>query len=534
MPQNEQPPQELTSKQRAQDAAKRAELKADSLQYRLELLRHRLQPGRWLHPSHRGSLAYERAGDEEENRKTTPGPNQSVDLRCLWAVEYYTPFHTEQLIGALRKLGLDTQSLGGMSLSLVDWYLKFRSHPGTNGWASLGRLTRGNQAPFGRIRPGPLPPFAQSVELGLFNVAPSVAAITASFALDEVQGGRFEKELRTDRATFFRPIHRGQSIVSPHSQKHKAIEQVRLRLGEETRRWFSEHLPGLFASGQKGVSPPVCEFLVLRGAEPFANASLDGMTGLLEINDSWHAFEADEWAGVRFFPTPMGDRDSKHAVLAAREETLEPLDKKGYGNDRGSHAAYFDRGMTELMVQWGAIAVLDCFEQRLSLVRDLSVTWTRRNAGRTLGELQALTRESLDLSTVCRDFIGLANEWPAQHPRFRAVTQVGRSKRERLSDSWGRRIAISARRLLEEDAGIKSLVVQHGNLLTARENLRLQHSVRVLAILTGVVTLLAAAQPLKHLSERLWAWWEHQPQVSTENSAGMPLPTVSEPIRARR
>ena len=44
--------------------------------------------------------------DQKVNEQTSPPKDEFIDLRCVWAVEIYTPSHIDQLINGLTNLGL--------------------------------------------------------------------------------------------------------------------------------------------------------------------------------------------------------------------------------------------------------------------------------------------------------------------------------------------------------------------------------------------------------------------------------------------
>ena len=95
----------------------------------------------------------------EQNRASTPREDESITLRCLWAVEFYTPSHMDGLLNDLRKLGW----LGERDIfepeDPASWLFKSRRY-GDGGWKTLGYIVnqRSNAADLtGLKRTAPLP-----------------------------------------------------------------------------------------------------------------------------------------------------------------------------------------------------------------------------------------------------------------------------------------------------------------------------------------------------------------------------------------
>ena len=55
-------------------------------------------------------LAMSRVTDDEDNRDSTPPDDECIDLKCLWAVEFFTPAHLDSLAEKLLKFNRDYPS----------------------------------------------------------------------------------------------------------------------------------------------------------------------------------------------------------------------------------------------------------------------------------------------------------------------------------------------------------------------------------------------------------------------------------------
>ncbi|HEY3814887.1 MAG TPA: hypothetical protein VGL66_16840 [Caulobacteraceae bacterium] len=476
------------------------------LVYAFQLARCTLAPTKWLHPRYLRDQPDETDDDERANKHTRLTEGQGIDFSCIWAVEFYPPSRIEALIDSLEKFGLEKMlaGTGRPDQSPIRWLRELRTRPSGGGWLNLGYLFREKRRYMSGLgMEAPLPEFAEIASLAMFSVAPSFVAITATFFVRDEYSKQYEDEIQTDRTTVLKPLPRGYSMIGPESQKRRSIARLRSGYRGQIRDWFKDALPGLFSGSEPQIGPPVCELLLLEGGEPFAKGAFGSATDVLGVQDWYLAYEAEQWPGLKFSPTVGRDGERHmHAVLVADSDQLPSVKDKGYGSDRSSHAHYFDRSITSLMVQWGAIAALSHFELRLSQIRDLSVGWTARNARRTLAELQTLNIESLDLTSVCRDFASMETSWTGQ-PTFRPIDPRD-ADHGNLSDGWGRWIASRAKRALEEDAAVKGLTTQHANILAARENLNLQWSVRAVTIVALVISAIATAEPGKHLADHVY------------------------------
>lgn len=101
--------------------------------------------------------------DPKVNTKTSPPTDEFIDLVCIWAVEFYTPAHTDRLIEGLAKLGMGHGSLESTSQDPISWLQGLRVDHRGDAWFNLGILTpsKSNQF-FGGIRHEvPLPPNVQ-------------------------------------------------------------------------------------------------------------------------------------------------------------------------------------------------------------------------------------------------------------------------------------------------------------------------------------------------------------------------------------
>ncbi len=464
----------------------------DRTKYAVELRLHRWAPTLWRHPRHREALADRRLQDSEDNAKTRPGADEGVDLRTVWAVEVYTPAHMKRLLAGLDRLGWERKDTPFRSTP-GRWLREMRDSRHARGSYNLGIIRRANGPHLwgGFVRSGPVPDFAETVSLELHQISPSVAMIIAAFHLNAEQGLILDAELRQDRQSAALPIRRGYSISRPEMIKRRAIDATRASLRTSMRAWFSAHLPGAFAAA--GVNPPSCELLVLRRAA--SEETWPHWLDLLMRDSGPSTFTTERWPfmGLRFFQTNDEASPTIQSVISLSAADLASMDMEGRGSDRFALSSRLTYAVGGILLQAGALGVLEVFERGLSRLRDAGVT-DRETAAARLRMLETLTLESFDLASVARDFQAMTFEWGGEGDEWFFVSDED-APRTALSTRWTEWIAERAAALLDLDGVLKSLIVQHGNLLTARENLNLQKSVWGLAIATGFLSLITVIEP---------------------------------------
>lgn len=76
-----------------------------SLFHRLQRYGYRKFPSLVPDPNRHEILSVARRRDDEENAKTEPATDELIDLRCVWAVEFYTPSQISHLLHGFERPG---------------------------------------------------------------------------------------------------------------------------------------------------------------------------------------------------------------------------------------------------------------------------------------------------------------------------------------------------------------------------------------------------------------------------------------------
>ena len=215
--------------------------------HRLQHLAHRKFPRFIPDPEYRHMLAVYREGDDEKNASSELPADEVIDLRCIWAVEFYTSAHIDKLLAGLTSLGWDRKDVFSPGHDAAAWVLHARESRRGGSWLNLGPIYRPRDDRFFGGRTAPLPEDTEFAYGWLHAVTSSITCIVMCFVLKEEAAQRFDQALRRTHETYIEPLNRGYSIIDPPHQKHAAIQTIRDQVRTAAADWFRNHLPGLFS-----------------------------------------------------------------------------------------------------------------------------------------------------------------------------------------------------------------------------------------------------------------------------------------------
>ena len=463
------------------------------LLYRLRYAARRRFPRFFLHP---GELEAWRSRDPARNAETAPPDDEFIELRCMWAVEFYTPAHVDALLSGFRKLGWDDKNHFNMGTSPTSWIQELRRSSYGGGYMYLdvignvpGTITFLGSRP----RTEPLPPHVQYMLGGLYALTSSLTCVVMRFMFDEDFSTRFDKALRTDRQTYIA----SHTVHDPERQKIDHIGQVRAGMAEHAGRWFCENLPGLFSSGILRGALPTCEFVIFRQAEPFPprredNKRPPAYLSILDMNSSFNVWQSEEESGLKFTDSHWRDRTSQyHAILASRG-TDSNKEKFEMSINEG---AFFGRAIEALLSRWAIVSLLEGYSQHLNALRDSSLfrPGARQSSVKILKTLGQHVSYSVDIAAVTTELISFAGEDPwfsSELEAFEPCDEQHYDAGFTLTKSLRSAIGERAIRLQKTDQSLRDHLAQYGFLLGTKENVRLQ---RILGFLTVVIAFLTLA-----------------------------------------
>lgn len=245
----------------------------------------------------RQTIAFHEKHDPEENRRTCPPVEETINLHCAWAVEFYTPAHMDNLAKSLLRFNQTSGAYEHETEYLDNWVNGLHRARYGGGWINLGPLElKGNGSKFmSPTRKVELPDAVDFALAHAFQVSPSIVCIAVCFVFGDLFSLGYDRELRNERKTYTRALRNGHSIITPELQKLDAIRSIRSTISNQATDWFSQHFPGIFASELLGGTVPVCEFVTLQQAKPFLEEEAQGppqppYVQLLGLDHYWEAW----------------------------------------------------------------------------------------------------------------------------------------------------------------------------------------------------------------------------------------------------
>jgi len=474
-----------------------------SLLYRLRHSLRKRFPRLFHHSDSARRLDVWRERDPVDNVKTTPPADEFVDLRCLWAVEFYTPAYVDALLAGFQSLGWGKGD-GSSLQDPVAWVQRLNEHPYGSGWLNLGVIQPPNTDTFflPPCRKAPLPAGVHYATGELHSFTSSLTCIVMGFMFEEKFSRQFDEALRAKRQTYTKPLRRGYQICGPEEQKTDHIRQIRAEIGDLAAVWFRQNLPGLFSSGLLGGEQPTCEFVTLRGAEPFPSHSEGNIRppayiSILDLASSFDAWQSADMPGLKFSVLRRNERDPRyHSILATKESDFDDEKITSWGGSgRTGQISYIDEIFTSLLSRRAILTLLEGYSWHLDAMRDAATSRPGARQKRPLEVLHIFGKHisySVDIAAVTAELIPYAQE--------RTLFGHGVETFEPCDDRHygdgftlvkGLRLEIEKRAtwLQKTDQSLRDHLTQYGSLLGAKENIRVQKKLSVLTVIVIFLTL---------------------------------------------
>ena len=476
--------------------------------YRLKYAAHERFPRFFDYPVRPGEQDISRFFDPKENAETCPPDDEFIDLCCMWAVEFYTPAHVDKLLAGLRKMEIKNRS--GIRPSPISQIQEWRQRSHSNAWMDLGTIR-----PLGTdksLLAGPLtgsfPPPVQYATGGLFSLTSSLTCIVIGFVFEKDFSTQFDEALRKNRQTYSKPSGRGYTTYSPETQKTNHICQIRTEIAELAARWFRENLPGIFSSGILEGNLPTCEFVTLQKAEPFPIRSKDNTDpsayhylSILDMHSTFNAWRSENTPGLKFTDSQTKDRGPRyHSILAIKKSD----------SDKSVLIKHIDRQIQHLLSRWAIFPLLVGYSQHLNAIRDSFRSKTRQNSVKTLQTLSHHVSYSVDIAAVTAELIS----YTQNHSWFGLNLGTFKPCNEKSSGSDDHTLTKGLCSAIEEratwlqktDQSLRDHLTQYGSLLGAKENVRLQRTIRFLTGIILILTLVLSWPELQKFWPEISQW----------------------------
>ena len=347
--------------------------------------------------------------DIEENHNTTPADNEEIKLQAIWAVEFYTPSQVSKLLYGLRKLGWAEDPTDPVGPE--EWIRRGRQSAYGGGWLNLGVIARkGSNSEWISSRSGRLPENVEFATGAVITVTSSITCVIIQFVFTEEFSACFDRELRTLRVTTTEPLGTSTAILSPGSQKTRAIDRIRRDVRNAAWLWFRQNLGGVFsAEKQMPDAFPTCEMITTRFSQPFPGpddvpSSARGYLRSLGISDSFTAWDCKRAPGLRFSSYPFNNEQSW--VVASLESTLSSRAKaQAMGEGRGGIIFFTDSVMQRFLVRWSILGLLSHLQVRVNNLRDATMfaVDSKKHTIAALSGLIEIEAYGLDVASISYD-----------------------------------------------------------------------------------------------------------------------------------
>ena len=495
--------------------------------YYASLLDSRIYPSRIrpFYPRHR--LNQLRQSDARENRRHTPPQDETITLSSMWATEFYTPAHHDDLTHRLEGLGWTDDH----SRNPVTWLKHREASKYSQSWMPLGPIIpTGLPNPY--ITPclhATLPRHVAYAHGDLYCLTPSLVALVMEFVFDEHYSHVYDDALRTPRRTYVTPIDRGYRIHDPGNQRAANVKSIRKETAQSVAEWFARNIPGLYSTGLLEGVLPTCEFVTLRKAIPFPTKDEYEGSRLwylshLGLSQSFESWESQDVPDLRFLPSPR-DRDAAkyHAIFSINEDRWAKLDRLNDCSSRESRIYWMHGKLSGMFGIWAIRVLLQGYAQHFAKLRNSEFLRSRRGKS-TMNSLYRIgdnVSYSLDIAAVTDELVSAVH---ADYPLgFEIAAFVPRSD---VPDYWWkgsfellmhREIGENAEWLRSMDKTVRDHLTQYGTILGVVEGIHLQRMITRLAYailaLTLILALLTFITALEHFPWIMDLWESFRDQL---------------------
>lgn len=409
---------------------------------------------------------------------TVPPEGEKFTVHAVWAIEFYTPAHAEDLITRLHRLGF-ADARWSTTQSLSESIRSHRSSLGES-WSDLGVVARSGRGP-DHVQ-AHLPHGVNAAFVSLHTLTPSLSALLVLFVLEDEEAERFDSVAR--RTDFKpRPARRsgGWEVETPSNLKRGEMRDTRRRTRELATGWLADHLPGTFASRREMM--PSAEMVTTELALPHDPSSRD--IHYLRFADLgswpplvWVSEELPHWRLVT-------DRDDDSVSISARRKDAfladgdEPI-------DRWAMPQRVNEALGKTLVLVAAFDLVRAAHRRIAGVRDEGGRlYSARLASRRLKRIgERLLHDSLEVRTIASELHGYAQD--ARQFTWNASEWHGleRFADESLNDNLRQGLLRSTEALLASEARLRDGLVLNATMMASVANLRLQRWVIALTVIT--------------------------------------------------
>jgi hypothetical protein len=474
--------------------------------------RRHLPPFIRKHIQHRRAVADAQAAerhwrrrDPDDNRDTRIPDGEQVRIPVIWLTELYTPTTLSGLLKGLPPLITKARWKHPERGDLVEWVQAARRQGG-GAWQMLPEVWPPGTRYLTDQIVDDLPTGISSVTWGIYTLTSTVTAVTAAFHVREEYAEELQRIINQDVSTHATLTPGGGFKISDvRWQKQEAADRWRESLRSAAAEWLAERLPGSF-HGLAPCQPPTIELLLTEKQRPWDTPISDvpgsrewmRLLDLVNVEGYWQSTDM-RWLRLRERQILRWNPSLKHIqTLAALRSDFLAIAAHG---TLGEAIYLLHQYITPFASRQALTALLNELDEQVAAIRDLSERATSQRSPKALNQVQRqLIHTGLDSQIVATDIARFArNErwWTHDVLDFIEVLpsalSVWQSPRESLSGLMRQRQVDRGAASAQAEADLREVINSSAQLTAATENIRLQRSVRWLAIISVIVAIIATA-----------------------------------------
>jgi hypothetical protein len=449
-------------------------------------------------PSREG-LPHERQPerDEKSNRESRLPEGEDVRVPMVWGTEFFGPGEIDDLFASLRRLGWDEDPRRFDRPGRVRQITEDRMYGSASLYCVGPAGRKGDQRLVFPEVFAPLPPEVEYVQATIRQLANSLTSVTVAFFLEEDATRWYAAALNQQRTTELRALKRfgSVSIVEVPHLKMEAIEQVRRRYRGIVRTWFAENMPGIFLNTLASDVMPIAELVVSDKAGSLPGWGRDAG---VRTND-WRRLLVPGYQEVWTSTHTSAMRVAFDSVKGCRFHTVASLNNGELGVDsRATESSVYARDELEGMLDFYAVVAL-----LREAMRAVTQSRERLRLNSSPADVETMLRNingffaiSASLSTLgvsLRDS-SLNHLWQFVHAcsEFTTVDPIDEAASPRaLKKVLADRVKHLAADLAREEASTRELFEQAASVLSIRESVKAQGTMKHLTVAALVVAFLS-------------------------------------------
>lgn len=446
--------------------------------------------------------AYHAEHDPQLNAESRLPDDEEVHVQSIWIAEVYTPSKVPGLLRALARLGWDKgDSRGALEkYNIAEWVRSGRGSSLGGAWMNLSAIVRPGEG-WLMAREAPLPGGIKFATAGLHSLTPSITVACFQFILDEEKRSNLTHVLQRDFHSRIERTKRSYRFADPKNLKLEALREARHSLRAHCWHWFQENLPGIFADGLANGSFPTLDLLTTETAIPFdaPHGQVFHMwaLGLDHEMDAW-AFDQVPDLRLRM-PRTWDESEEATLVLSVRKADFFANKERlsGYGEGDEALCHWLAHRIEGNLVMWAARRAIIGYQKRLGDLRDTALV-TGESPADAINRLKVARRSLLSTNAdahivateILREYEEKLFRPPANTTEFTASDLY-------KNQSWLEMMRFQteslAQAVLATEGQVRNMLSTDAAILSGMVNLRLQRSVRLLTIVSILLTLAALA-----------------------------------------